>query len=220
MEKGYEVKSLFEPEQVNAVRQEIFSVFGRFGCKSDQDVMCLFRDDYGAFYGCAGLCQKLPSLWGLAISATKHLDMVHPVFNTKPLLMISSAYTAKSDAYWKIPAHQDWPSNLGSTNGVTVWVPLVDVDEELGPLEVSPGSHLLGSLEHEMNGVPVLKDYKGEFVSLPVKVGDAIIFSTMTVHRSGVNKSDRIRWSCAFRYNDAAEESFIKRKYPRNRTGE
>jgi len=222
MTNGYQVKSLFDPQTIHDLHKEIMYVFNHYLNKkaTDADIIQLFQNDFEAFHGCAGICQKLPSLWSLAIAIIPFLDLVHPVFNTKPILHISSRHTAKSDAYWKIPAHQDWASNLGSTNGVTVWVPLVEITDDLGPLEVSPDSHLLGPLEHETEGVPVLKDYNGEFVSLPMKVGEAILFNTMTVHRSGVNRTDRIRWSCAFRYNDAAEEDFIKRKYPRNRTGD
>ena len=47
-----------------------------------------------------------------------------------------------------------------------------------------------------------------------VKQGDALFFSSFLVHRSGDNVTDAIRWSCHFRYNDLAENTFIERKYP------
>ena len=51
-------------------------------------------------------------------------------------------------------------------------------------------------------------------MSVEVKAGDALFFSSFLIHRSGDNVSDAIRWSCHFRYNDLSEKTYIKRGYP------
>jgi ectoine hydroxylase-related dioxygenase (phytanoyl-CoA dioxygenase family) len=94
---------------------------------------------------------------------------------------------------------------------------LVDIDRSLGALEVIPGSHKWGLLESES------VSYYGkiseevtvrEFVPVEVVRGDALIFSSFLVHRSGTNSTESIRWSIHFRYNNLAEQTFIERGYP------
>ncbi|MEK9774404.1 MAG: hypothetical protein VW298_02200, partial [Candidatus Woesearchaeota archaeon] len=38
--------------------------------------------------------------------------------------------------------HQDWLSVKGSLDGLISWIPLVNIDRELYPLELIPGSHI------------------------------------------------------------------------------
>jgi ectoine hydroxylase-related dioxygenase (phytanoyl-CoA dioxygenase family) len=54
----------------------------------------------------------------------------------------------------------------------------------------------------------------GRFFDVETNAGDALVFSSFLVHESGVNESDRIRWSCHFRFNDLDDPSFIRRGYP------
>ena len=57
---------------------------------------------------------------------------------------------AVSGGYFGLTSHQDYWSVQGSLDGVVVWIPLVDVDKEIFPLEVAPQLHL--------RGVPPLRD--------------------------------------------------------------
>jgi ectoine hydroxylase-related dioxygenase (phytanoyl-CoA dioxygenase family) len=50
--------------------------------------------------------------------------------------------------------------------------------------------------------------------SVEVERGDALFFSTFLVHQSGTNVTDRIRWSCHFRYNNLSEPTFVARGFP------
>lgn len=105
----------------------------------------------------------------------------------------------------------------GSLDAVVVWVPLVDLDDRLGPLEVIPHSHRWGLLDSEMSdGYGRLDGSLDESGFLPVqaKLGDALFFSSLLVHRSGTNVTDSIRWSCHFRYNNLAEPTFVQRGFP------
>lgn len=219
-------KSLFKKEKINDIKNEINFIFSNYCQKeySEQIIFNLFQNDFQGFIGCANICQNLINLSKMQgdieiIESLKSLGLNFPTINTRPLISISSHRTAKGEANWKVPAHQDWPSVQGSLNGVTCWVPLVDIDEELGPLEVLPKSHLLGFIDHEETmGVPSISKQFEEWLPVPMEVGDALFFNPFTIHRSGNNRSqDRIRWSMHFRYNDALESTFIERKYPRHR---
>ena len=106
----------------------------------------------------------------------------------------------------------------GSLNSMVVWVPLVDIPKNLGALEIIPGSHLDGlhacvTDDQHMKMAPGEVD-DDDFVSVETELGDALFFSSFLVHRSGNNTTNNIRWSCHFRYNDLAEQSFIDRGYP------
>ena len=103
----------------------------------------------------------------------------------------------------------------GSVDSMVVWMPLVDVDEPLGPLQVVPGSHRRGLLPSvEDPWYRRLADVEDdEFVPVPMRAGDALFLSAFLVHRSGQNTSEDVRWSVQFRYNNAAEPTFAARKF-------
>ena len=226
-EFGYHVsKSLIPLETINQIKSDIDDVFSCYTGSDesiDSKIMRLFKEDFDGFYGCAQICQNLLSVNRLSVSELieselEKLGLVSPTINTRPLVHFSSNHTAKSNSNWKLPEHQDWPSTQGSLNGLTCWIPLVNLDN-LGPLEVSPGTHRLGMIDHkEIDGIPVINNMDFKFESVLMDVGDALFFSNFLVHRSGVNiTDDRIRITTHFRYNDAEEKTFIERKYPRHR---
>lgn len=231
LKNGYVlIKGLWTPEKIELLHDDVLSVFryytGDWEGPADALVAGLFAADNEGFRNCARQCQNLPGLAerasdpSLARILRQH-GVIKPVFNTRPLLSISSRATAADDTYWKVPAHQDWPSMQGSLNGVTVWCPLVRVTDALGPLEVVPGSHLAGSRRFEnYQETPVLADpiAEGEFVPVPMDRGDVLIMNTFLVHRSGHNThaAGGIRWSAHFRYDDLACRDFRRRKYPLN----
>lgn len=189
--------------------------------KIENGMMHLFFDNFDAFVNCGKTCQGLISLYKMSCSSIIlnklfDLNIKTPSISTRPVLFFNHPNLAKKEVYYKTPAHQDWRSIQGSLNSVVVWIPLVDVPYELGPLEVIPGSHLRGLCSDKIEdnfGVCSNVD-NDEFISIPIKAGDALIFSTFLIHRSGNNISNKIRWSCHFRYNDLQEDTFIKRGYP------
>jgi ectoine hydroxylase-related dioxygenase (phytanoyl-CoA dioxygenase family) len=103
-----------------------------------------------------------------------------------------------------IPFHQDnGYGQLEPMTDVTVWLPLVDTDERNGGLWIVPGSHAQGLLEHrgaEIN--PVLREAKpaGRAVAVPLRAGEAVAFSGLTLHGSGPNRGDRPRPALFVRY--------------------
>jgi len=142
--------------------------------------------------------------------------LVKPVINTKPVLFFHNKSLAESEIYWKVPAHQDYGTTQGSVNSVVVWTPLVNMTDELGPLEVVPGSHKQGLRETKYdNGFGLVDVHENEaFKPILCDVGDVILFSTLLVHRSGTNKSDsKIRWSINLRFSDLADQYWLDHDY-------
>ena len=103
---------------------------------------------------------------------------------------------------------------------LTIWIPMVDVDEQNGCLQVIPGSHKQGLRPShcDENGrlVPV-EDVEswGKVKNVSMSVGDIFVFGNLTFHRSLENISEDIRWSIDLRYSptDSPLEWFHK-KWP------
>ena len=109
-----------------------------------------------------------------------------------------------------LPWHQDsayMPETENDTH-LTVWLPLVDVTLENGPLQFLPGSHTSGlQTYHRVPGeafaVPVLSPTSSDIDidTLEMEKGDLLVFNNLVFHRSLVNHSDSIRWSTDFRFS-------------------
>ena len=103
---------------------------------------------------------------------------------------------------------------------LTIWIPMIDVDERNGCLQVISGSHKQGLRPSrcDENGrlVPV-EDVEswGKVQNVNMRVGDVFVFGNLTFHRSLENTSEDIRWSIDLRYSptDSPLEWFHK-KWP------
>ena len=106
------------------------------------------------------------------------------------------------------PWHQDtqyYGNPTRHLHVISVWIPLVDVDERNGCLQLLPGSHrwgLLGGARDSERVVQMFEDVeqRGKPVVLPMRRGDALAFSNLTCHASTVNTTDEMRWSIDLRY--------------------
>ncbi|GAA2758922.1 phytanoyl-CoA dioxygenase family protein [Actinopolymorpha rutila] len=109
------------------------------------------------------------------------------------------------------PPHQDFIHIQGTPRVWTAWFPLGDCPRELGGLSVLSGSNREGLMSyHAAEGAGGLEAYlcdldlpwaQGDFAA-----GDVLTFSSHTVHRALPHAAgDRVRLSCDFRYQPAAE---------------
>jgi Phytanoyl-CoA dioxygenase (PhyH) len=234
--QGYVLlKGLFPADEIERIHAEAKQVFARqivqrgLSATEDmpepefEDAMArLFQEDLPTFTNCGKQAQHLISLHRLSlderiVDKLRELGLSWPNVSTRPVLYFNSERLAKKEVYWRLDVHQDWRSMQGSLDSVVVWIPLIDIDEKLGALEVIPESHLWGLLEADMeDGYGHVQGDVDESQFIPVEVerGDALFFSSFLVHRSGTNVTDSIRWSCHFRYNNLAERTFLERGYP------
>lgn len=111
--------------------------------------------------------------------------------------------------------HQDYHAQLQSLDGLVFWSPLLSITPDLGPVEVCVGSHTLGPVRvhtvdprnAEKTGAYALtleneSELTARFDHLaPLsEPGDLILLDYLVLHQSGVNRSDRSRWSMQMRY--------------------
>ena len=123
------------------------------------------------------------------------------------------------------PWHQEYPYNLTSDNAVTLWMPLVDVDEVNGCLLLAPGSQRLGALPvrvqdalnkrrnaNETMEIDGLESVLARHatLSVPAAAGDALVFHTFLLHRSQPNRSAATRWTLQARYFDFLNPTAIR----------
>jgi len=182
----------------------------------------LFEEDVECLMNCGKQAQHLISLHQLSlnekiIKTLINLGIKTPNISTRPVLFFNHPKLAKQKVFYKVDAHQDWRSMQGSLNAIVVWVPLIDIDKNLGALEIVPKSHLFGLRTNHLDtgfGMVSLTEEEGKtLTAVEVKVGDVLIFSSFLIHQSGENSSLAPRWSCHFRYNDLDETTFIERKF-------
>lgn len=193
----------------------------------ENNMKTLYNQDFQTFLNCGKQNQHQISLHQLSLdnrilNNLKLFGLDTPIISTRPVMFTNSPDLAKKSVNHTVPEHQDWASMQGSINSVVVWIPLVDIDKDLGALKVIPGSHkngLLSTRKEDSFGIldqnQIEEQFgKSPFIDVPLEQGDALFFSSFLVHKSGENVSDKIRWSAHFRYNDICEESFVDRGYP------
>jgi len=115
----------------------------------------------------------------------------------------------------EFPWHQDngYGDNPVATN-VTVWCALDDVDERNGCVWVVPGSHKLGLLDHKSTGTSwhLTVRAPSDGISVPLKAGEAVAFSGLTLHRSLANHTDKPRRAFFMQYGDYAANARLDGK--------
>lgn len=118
--------------------------------------------------------------------------------------------------YAAVPAHQDITYNRWMTDFVTMWVPLVDIDDECGGVYVYQGSGFLPEISistdtktfwHE--GVPT-DGYTP--IHCKMKKGSILILNRWIIHASAANQSNSTRYSIDYRFfgeNDSSIKHYL-----------
>lgn len=107
------------------------------------------------------------------------------------------AVAKPAQARTELPWHQDnGYTPLVPEEYVTCWLALDDADLDNGCLWVIPGSHRQGTVRHHNGAGPFRVGHDGpdaDGVPVPVRRGSVLVFSSLLMHRSGPNTTDRAR---------------------------
>lgn len=96
--------------------------------------------------------------------------------------------------------HQDW-NNVEEdiAQSVSIWCPLVDVDEQNGALQVLARSHRLRTSIRSLDTPSLYLNFderlEPHLTCLPVRAGEAVLYAHNLFHGSKPNRSDEIRVS-------------------------
>lgn len=113
--------------------------------------------------------------------------------------ILACNFYVKPSGTGKLPIHQNWPtiSDINDTT-VTIWCPLVDVNESNGSIQIVEGSHKIlphieapRSAAYFSNFTQALIDKYLKPVSM--KAGESLIFDDALIHGSPNNNSEQPR---------------------------
>jgi len=209
--------------------------------KNDEDIVNLYksrnRKIWTGVYDSIKFHPDLFYLSGLKEfkKIAKIAGIKNPCHGQRPLVRVDMP----NDKKFSFKSHQDYPFNMGSINSVTVWMPLQDTNIKMGTLKIAERSHMPRKiLKYALDGKKFdidyantvinkkkikpgkkntytmsLNDKKYEYSDINLKAGQALVFSQFLVHKSGINKSKKIRFSVQLRFNDLGEYDYAKRNY-------
>jgi ectoine hydroxylase-related dioxygenase (phytanoyl-CoA dioxygenase family) len=168
----------------------------------------------------------LPEFFGL-IANPKLVDIASQLCESDELIA-SSVYRLRP----KVPRHHasavPWHQDSGYFEPscdkdliLTVWLPLVDANEENGCMWSIPNLHKSHTLlrhapdknKHYIEIVDPCVDDKSKWVCCPVKKGGALFLTNRTPHGSFENKTEKVRWSMDLRYQAATVPTNIREKH-------
>jgi ectoine hydroxylase-related dioxygenase (phytanoyl-CoA dioxygenase family) len=158
-------------------------------------------DDYSKLF------TQVTNVWRLSEEAKDIVFSRHFASVAAQLLGVPSVRLYHDQALFKPPGadrtpwHQDryyWP--LETDRSLTMWMPLVDVTEEMGPIAFASGSHraddlgnLLISDETDRRLAALIAERGWHVWSEPVRAGQATFHAGATLHSAGANRSRKVR---------------------------
>lgn len=130
----------------------------------------------------------LPPAFARSPAVTEFVKGLHPDFRLVACGAVVALPETDPDAVHQ-PWHRDCDQDVVSTGGdgsapsaVTLFVALSDVHPGNGTPQFVPGSHAVA-----------MEDRRDAAVHFELATGDAAMFDNSTVHRGGINRSDRPR---------------------------
>ena len=146
-------------------------------------------------------------------------DITQPLLGTGDVRLYWEQAVAKPPgARTELPWHQDnGYTPLVPEQYLTCWLALDDAELDNGCLWVIPGSHRKGTVAHhnDERGGPFRVGHAGpdsDGIPVPVARGSVLAFSSLLMHRSGPNETDRRRMAWILQYCGADARSALSGK--------
>jgi ectoine hydroxylase-related dioxygenase (phytanoyl-CoA dioxygenase family) len=199
-EKGHTLtQSLLSEYEIEAYRPIIVSAADRYNTEKRQ---LEERDTYGKAF------LQIMNLWQVDEDSKKFVTARRLAKIAADLMGVENVRLYHDQALFKEPGggptpwHQDqyyWP--IDTFNTVTMWMPLVDIDEDMGMLTFASRSYVDGAVfNHEISdeSETLFDDYvkqKQFEISRPktMKAGDATWHRGFTIHNAPGNLSNKMR---------------------------
>ena len=141
-------------------------------------------------------------------------DVCADLFGPDVRLYWDQAVYKKPGTESPFPWHQDnGYAFLEPQQYLTCWVALTDATEENGCPWVVPKLHRRGTLAHEYSdiGFVCLRD-PDDAIAVPARAGSIVVFSSLTPHSTGPNRTDEVRKAYIVQY--AADGAAVLRPEP------
>lgn len=186
---------------------------GRTDAEGNQTKLSLWNEPPDNLFG---LFSRSPRLVNVAAQI-----LGEEVYHYHSKMMLKEARTGGA---WEW--HQDYGYwyNYGclTPNLVSCLIALDRADQTNGCLQVLPGSHQMGRVDHGKTGGQTGADMERVEAALerwPIhhvvaEPGDVLFFHSNLLHRSDANRSDRSRWSLICCYNARSNSPYKESRHP------
>ncbi len=192
------LRDVFSPEIIEAVEPVISRAVYALNVADSADTS---QADQKAFLRSTGIWEADAEARAFILSP-KLAAIAGQLLGTPQVRLFHDQAFYKQHGQGATPWHQDryyWP--LATDRVLTLWIPLVPIDDAIGPLRFLNGTHRLGSLGnlHEISQSPEKLDaflaqhHTRVSTVPPLAPGDITAHWGWTVHGAAPNTSDRTR---------------------------
>ncbi|MET0903774.1 MAG: phytanoyl-CoA dioxygenase family protein [Acidimicrobiales bacterium] len=207
---GYFIAAgVFSPEECDAAREHIEQAAFELALGDQEEGPLSYRPM---------MHLTSPELTAVATDP-RWAPIVLPLLGTGDARLYWEQAVAKPpQARTELPWHQDnGYTPLVPEEYVTCWLALDDAVVDNGCLWVIPGSHHRGTQRHvnHEGGGPFRVGHHGpagDGVPVPVAKGSVLVFSSLMMHRSGPNTTDRPRRAWILQFCSAGARSALSKK--------
>jgi ectoine hydroxylase-related dioxygenase (phytanoyl-CoA dioxygenase family) len=193
------VRGLASAAEVAAIRPEIAAVVDTVAAARDPQGRL---DDYGELFTQVTNAWRLSERVKAFVFARRFARVAAELMGVSGVRLYHDQALVKEPGGRPTPWHQDqyyWPLDTAST--VTLWMPLVDVSVEMGPMVFATGSHRMeGWVPRPISdetGAALSEEIRRRGLAIgggePLAAGDATFHSGGTVHGARENRSARRR---------------------------
>lgn len=192
------VRGLASRAEIDGCRPVIEKVVSEVARQGDQQGRI---DDYSKLF------TQVTNIWRVSgearaiVFARRFASVAARLIGTPSVRLYHDQALFKPSGADRTPWHQDqyyWP--LATDLTVTMWLPLVDVDDEMGPMVFASRSHRAGNLgdlaisaETDARLAALIAERAWPIHSEPLHAGDATFHTGRTLHSAGANRSNRVR---------------------------
>jgi ectoine hydroxylase-related dioxygenase (phytanoyl-CoA dioxygenase family) len=136
------------------------------------------------------------------VAASPLTDFCRDLIGSDVRLYWDQAVYKKPDTEAEFPWHQDnGYAFVEPQQYLTCWIALTDATEENGCPWVVPGLHKMGTLRHHISETGlVCFDEAAGAMAAPVRAGGMVVFSSLTPHCTGPNRTDEVRKAYIVQY--------------------
>jgi ectoine hydroxylase-related dioxygenase (phytanoyl-CoA dioxygenase family) len=224
LEKGHTlVKNILSPEEIAAFRPVIVEAASRYNTEKRK---MEDRDTYGKAF------LQIMNLWRSDEAVKKFVLSKRLAKIAADLMGVENVRLYHDQALFKEPGggptpwHQDqyyWP--IDTNNTITMWMPLVDIDVDMGMLTFASGSFTKGAIfdfEISDESEKAFDDYVRDNAfsisrAKTMKAGDATFHRGFTIHNAPGNDSEKMREVMTIIYiADGARVSPPKNEWQKN----
>ena len=213
-EQGYLVKQLIPQEWVAEIRRDLDDLHERMANRVPEGVHVSWEHEVDP-----SIQRRIKQLMHAEmvspaldrlVRSPQVLDIVEAILGPEVSLFHCKLLMKAARDGTTTPWHQDysyWRTDENRPLMLNCMLQIDDSTVENGCLQMVPGSHKWGLMEHEREGkvfglfLPGYFQPREDAVPVPVPAGSAVFFGPLIIHGSDANRSDRDRRAVTIAYN-------------------